>query len=102
RRANVEAGLGRLAGLIDEARPAFEAVDRAIPNTRALARAARPSLRIAPPTLRDANALLDQVELLIQPRELPALLDQLDPSVVVLARLEPRLRELLSLLDPVT
>ncbi|MFL5896272.1 MAG: MlaD family protein [Thermoleophilaceae bacterium] len=102
RRANVEASLEQLAGAIDEARPAFESVNRAIPSTRALVRELRPSLRVAPPALRDATALLGQLDALTRQRELPALLDQLDPSVVVLARLEPQLRELLSLVHPVT
>jgi phospholipid/cholesterol/gamma-HCH transport system substrate-binding protein len=102
RRANVDAALQQLAGTVDAAGPAFEAINAAIPSTRALVRELRPSLRMAPPTLRSANLLLDQVSALIQPRELPALLDQLDPAVVTLAQLEPQLQQLLSLLDPVT
>jgi phospholipid/cholesterol/gamma-HCH transport system substrate-binding protein len=102
RREQVNASLGQLAGTIDQARPAFEAINAAIPNTRALVDDLRPALRIAPPTLRSANLLLDQVSALIQPRELPALLDQLDPAVVSLARLEPQLQQLLGLLQPVT
>jgi virulence factor Mce-like protein len=102
RRQQVDAALVQLAGTIDEARPAFEAINAAIPNTRALVDDLRPALRIAPPTLRSANLLLDQVSALIQPRELPALLDQLDPAVVSLAQLEPQLQQLLGLLQPVT
>jgi virulence factor Mce-like protein len=102
RRTKVDAAIVQLAGTVDEARPAFEAINAAIPSTRALVDDLRPALRIAPPTLRYANALLDQVSALIQPRELPALLDQLDPAVVSLAQLEPRLGQLLGLLEPVT
>jgi phospholipid/cholesterol/gamma-HCH transport system substrate-binding protein len=102
RRAKVEAGLTQLAGTVDAARPAFRAIDAAIPATRALVRELGPSLRVAPPTLRSANLLLDQVNALVRPRELPALLDQLDPAIVTLAQLEPRLAQLLSLLEPVT
>ena len=102
RREQVNAALVQLAGTVDEARPAFEAINAAIPNTRALVDDLRPALRIAPPTLRSANLLLDQVSALIRPRELPALLDQLDPAVVSLARLEPQLQQLLGLLQPVT
>jgi virulence factor Mce-like protein len=102
RRAKVEAAVQQLAGTVDQAGPAFKAIDAAIPSTRALVSALRPSLRMAPPTLRSANALLDQVSALIQPRELPALLDQLDPAIVSLARLEPQLGRLLGLLEPVT
>jgi hypothetical protein len=57
---------------------------------------------VAPPTLRSANALLGQVSALIEPAELPTLLDQLDPAVVSLARLEPQLGQLLGLLLPVS
>jgi phospholipid/cholesterol/gamma-HCH transport system substrate-binding protein len=102
RRTKVEAGLSELAGLVDEARPAFQAVDSAIPQARALVREARPSLADAPPSLRDANALVDQVRALLRARELPALLDQLDPALAQLRELEPRLSELLTLLRPVT
>ena len=102
RRAKVDAALTELAGVVDEARPAFAAINGAIPATRGLVRDLRPALRVASPTLRSANVLLDQASALIKPAELPALLDQLDPAVVSLARLEPQLRDLLSLLRPVT
>ena len=102
RRASVDFAVAQLAGTVDQARPAFEAINAAIPSSRALVDALRPSLRIAPPTLRSANTLLDQVSGLIQPQELPALLDQLQPAVASLAQTEPRLKQLLSLLEPVT
>jgi virulence factor Mce-like protein len=102
RRAKVDAAVAQLAGTVDQARPAFEAINAAMPSSRALVNDLRPALRIAPPTLRSANLLLDQVSALIQPAELPRLLDQLDPAVASLAQLEPRLGELLGLLDPVT
>jgi phospholipid/cholesterol/gamma-HCH transport system substrate-binding protein len=102
RRAKVDQAIVQLAGTIDEARPAFEAINAAIPSSRALVRELRPALAVAPPTLRSANVLLDQVDALIQPRELPALLDQLQPAIVSLARLEPQLARFLGLLNPVT
>jgi len=102
RRVKVESAVAQLAGTIDEARPAFEAINRAIPSSRALVQDLRPALRIAPPTLRSANLLLDQVSALIQPGELPRLLDQLDPAIVSLAQLEPQLGQLLALTTPVT
>ncbi len=102
RRAKVDAALVQLAGTVDAAHPAFEAINAAIPSTRALVRDLRPALRVAPATLRPANAALDQVAALVQPAELPRLLDQLDPAVVSLAALEPKLGQLLSLLQPVT
>ena len=102
RRVKVESAVAQLAGTIDEARPAFEAINAAIPSSRALVQDLRPALRIAPPTLRSANVLLDQVSALIQPAELPRLLDQLDPAIVSLAQLEPQLGQLLALATPVT
>ena len=102
RRAKVDAAVVQLAGAIDEARPAFEAINAAIPSSRALVQDLRPALRVAPPTLRSANLLLDQVSALIRPAELPRLLDQLDPAIVSLAQLEPKLGQLLGLLTPVT
>jgi phospholipid/cholesterol/gamma-HCH transport system substrate-binding protein len=92
----------QLAGTVAQARPAFEAINAAIPSSRALVQDARPALRIAPPTLRSANVLLDQVSALIRPAELPRLLDQLDPAILSLAQLEPQLAQLLGLLNPVT
>jgi phospholipid/cholesterol/gamma-HCH transport system substrate-binding protein len=102
RRSKVDAALVQLAGTVDAARPAFEAINGAIPSTRALVRDVRPALKVAPPTLTYANAALDQVSALLKPAELPSLLNQLDPAVISLARLEPQLRQLLTLLDPVT
>jgi phospholipid/cholesterol/gamma-HCH transport system substrate-binding protein len=102
RRGKVDAAVVRLAGTVDEARPAFEAINAAIPSTRALVQDLRPALRMAPPTLRSANALLDQVSALIRPAELPRLLGRLDPAIVSLAQLEPQLGQLLGLLNPVT
>jgi phospholipid/cholesterol/gamma-HCH transport system substrate-binding protein len=102
RRVKVQSAVAQLAGTIDEARPAFQAINAAIPSSRALVQDLRPALRIAPPTLRSANLLLDQVSALIQPAELPRLLDQLDPAIVSLAQLEPQLGQLLALTTPVT
>lgn len=102
RRAKVEDAVTQLAGLVDEAVPTFHAINAAMPQTRGLVRDLRPALRVAPPTLRSANSVVDQANALISPRELPRLLDQLDPAVRTLARVEPRLAELLRLLNPVT
>src|SRR3954447_24932859 len=89
RRAKVDAALVQLAGTVAQARPAFEAINAAIPSSRALVQDARPALRIAPPTLRSANVLLDQVSALIRPAELPRLLDQLAPALPSLAQPAP-------------
>jgi phospholipid/cholesterol/gamma-HCH transport system substrate-binding protein len=102
RSEQLEASLPELDGLLAEAVPAFEALDRAFPPTRALAREIRPGLRAAPATLRLANPVLAQAQGLLRPGELPAALGQLEPSVRSLARLEPKLTELLGVLEPVT
>jgi phospholipid/cholesterol/gamma-HCH transport system substrate-binding protein len=91
-----------LDALLREAGPSLLALNNAFPAARALVRAARPGVRQLPATLRLANPLLDQVLLLTRPVELPALLDQLEPAVVSLARLEPKLVRLFSLVTPVT
>ena len=65
-------------------------------------REARPGLQAAPETLELAIPVLEQARALVAPAELPALLDQLDPAVRSLARLEPDLTELLGDVTPVT
>ena len=101
RRERVSQSVRELAGLVREARPALEAVDAAIPSTRGLVNDLRPALRDAAPTLRLALPLLDQVDGLLGPRELPAALAQLEPAVRSLIRTEAGLGELLKLLHPV-
>jgi len=59
-------------------------------------------VRAAAPTLELAIPMLAQARSLVAPAELPALLDQLDPAVRSLARLEPDLTELLGDVTPVT
>lgn len=101
RRDRVSESLRELAGLVTEARPALEALDAAIPSTRGLVNDLRPALRDAAPTLRLALPLLDQVDGLLDPRELPAALGQLEPAVRSLVETEAGLGELLKLLHPV-
>jgi len=101
RRGRVSRSLRELAGLVTEARPALEALDAAIPATRGLVNDLRPALRDGAPTLRLALPVLDQVDGLLGPSELPAALTQLEPAVRSLARTEEGLGELLELLRPV-
>ena len=102
RREQVSRSVRELAGLVTEARPALEALDAAIPSTRALVNDLRPALREAKPTLQLALPLLDQVEGLLGRAELPAALTQLEPAVRSLVKTEAGLGELLGLLRPVT
>ena len=102
RRAELSASLPELDRLLEEADPALDALNKAFPPTRALVRDARPGVQAAPETLELAIPVLEQARQLVAPSELPALLDQLDPAVRSLARLEPDLTELLGDVTPVT
>jgi phospholipid/cholesterol/gamma-HCH transport system substrate-binding protein len=62
----------------------------------------RPALREAPTTLALTNPLLTQAGGLLSKPELPALLHELDPTVVTLHRLQPRLTTLFTKLRPIT
>lgn len=96
---------GSVRGLSDvfrEAPAALTAIDRGLPPARALARDLRPALRIAPPVLRGAVGLVDQLERATRPAELPRLLRNLRPALTTLPSLEARLTTLFPLVDPVT
>jgi phospholipid/cholesterol/gamma-HCH transport system substrate-binding protein len=102
RRAALAASLPELAGTLREAQPTFVALNRLFPTARAFAREVRPALRQAPATLRLVNPLLAQLQHILAPPELPALIEAGDPAIAALARLQPGLREFLRLLRPVT
>jgi phospholipid/cholesterol/gamma-HCH transport system substrate-binding protein len=102
RRAALERSLPELAATLRVARPTFVSLNRLFPTARAFAREIRPALREAPATLRLANPLLAQLQAILSPPELPALIDAGGPAIAALARLQPNLRELLRLLRPVT
>jgi phospholipid/cholesterol/gamma-HCH transport system substrate-binding protein len=101
-RAALEASLPELAATLREAEPTFVALNGLFPTARAFAREIRPGLREAPATLRLANPLLAQLQGILAPPELPALIRVGDPAIRALARLQPGLRTLLGLLRPVT
>jgi phospholipid/cholesterol/gamma-HCH transport system substrate-binding protein len=102
RREALARSIPELDALVREAGPAFEALNGLFPTARAFVAEARPGLREAPATLRLANPLLAQLQGLLAPGEIPALLRVGDPAIRALARLQPHLRELLALLEPVT
>ena len=101
-RTALEASLPELATTVREAQPTFVALNGLFPTARTFARELEPALREAPATLRLANPLLAQLQGLLSPPELPALIRVGDPAIRALARLQPELRTLLSLLYPVT
>jgi len=102
RREALAESLPQLDRLLAEADPALDAFNASFGPTRALVRDARPGIRAAPATLELALPVLGQARRLVAPAELPALLDELDPAVRSLARLEPGLTELLGDVTPVT
>ena len=102
RREPLRRSLVELDALLVESPSAFDALNAAFPDTRALVAETRPALRVAPEPLRLANPLLIEVGRLISPAELPGLLRGVDPTVRSLVRLEPRLQRALELLTPVT
>jgi phospholipid/cholesterol/gamma-HCH transport system substrate-binding protein len=102
RRAQLAASVTGLNRLVDVANPAFAALNRAFPPTRAFVREARPGIEAAPATLRQANPLLAQLTGLLSKPELPALLAQLDPALASLSKLEPQLQDILGRVTPVT
>ncbi|MGI8558259.1 MAG: MlaD family protein [Solirubrobacteraceae bacterium] len=81
--------------------PALAALDRALPPLRRIAVDARPALRAAPPVLRGATAMLSQLDALVQPAELPALLGVLQPLASSLPSLYARLEVLFPRVTPV-
>jgi virulence factor Mce-like protein len=102
RRDALERSIPELDALLREAPGAFDALNAVLPSARAFVAEARPGLREAPATLRLANPLLTQLHGALAPNEIPALVRVGEPAIRALARLQPHLRELLGLLEPVT
>ena len=92
----------RLLDRTTQAAPAaLTALDGALPTLTASAQALTPALRSAPAPVREATALTAQVQALVEPAELPALLQRLAPITATLPRLEVLLGHLLPLVTPV-
>jgi phospholipid/cholesterol/gamma-HCH transport system substrate-binding protein len=77
-----------------ETPPALDALDRALPPTERFTAAVRPALRVAPPVLDQTSDTLVEARALLQPAELPELVDELQPAVDRLPVLVERLDEL--------
>jgi virulence factor Mce-like protein len=77
-------------------------VDSALPTLTSFAGELQPALRAAPTALTQASNLLDQISAIVQPSQLPTLLDHLDPVLGDLPRLETRLQTLFGYTNPVT
>ncbi len=99
---SLRASIRGLDDVLRETPAALTAIDRGLPPVKGLARDLRPGLRIAPPVLRGAVGLVDQLELATRPAELPRLVSRLDAPIRTLPQLSQRLTTLFPLVDPVT
>jgi hypothetical protein len=88
--------------LLRVAPPSLTKIDAALPSLTSFANALRPAMHAAPVTLRKTNLLLNQIAALVQPAELPGLLDRLAPVTAHLPQLEQRLQTLFGYTTRVT
>jgi phospholipid/cholesterol/gamma-HCH transport system substrate-binding protein len=102
RQGQVASSLTGLASLLRASGPALGQVNDAFPSLRAATAEVRPGLREAPETLKLSLPLLRQLDLLVRPAEVPALVADLRPGLRDLAALEPDLVQLLRTVTPVT
>ncbi len=80
----------------------LDRLDRGLPAIRRFVRTLRPSLRLLPGSLSRAVPVLDQLDALVAPGELPALVRAARPTVVRLPDLQTRLIGLFDLVTPVS
>ena len=99
---NVGRSTRLLADVTEEAYPALGTINASLPSLRRLAIDARPLVRRLPRTLDLTLPLLDQLDRLVDPAELPALVSDAKPTLNALASLEPRLTSLLDQVTPVS
>ena len=100
RREQLARSIPEFDALQREASPAFSALNELFPTARQLVAEARPGIRELPETLRIANPVLGQLQGLLSPAEVPALVRTGGPAIRALARLQPHLRALLTQLAP--
>jgi virulence factor Mce-like protein len=102
RKQELARSLSGLDALAHQAPPTLHAIDSATGPLTEFAKAARGPLEIAPPVLDASLPFLHRVAQLVAPGAVPALVNDLGPTVRSLAQLEPRLDDLFSLVAPVT
>lgn len=95
------ASVRELDAVLQRAPGALSAIDRTLPVLERFAAALDPSLRIAPPILVRASAVLVQLRAAARPAELPRLLTYLRPTLRTLPGLESKLVTLSPLITPV-
>jgi len=84
---NLRSSIRILPGVLQRANPAFAALNRAFPPTRAFAREILPGIRETPATIDAAFPWIAQTRALLSPAELQGLVADLRPTVSDLARL---------------
>jgi len=103
--AALAASVRELDGVLREAPPALDALDRVLPPLEAFARAIRPGLRTAPPVLDRTAAVLAQVDALAgeptRPSELVRLVNDLQPVLPEIPRLALLARGLFPFVGPI-
>jgi virulence factor Mce-like protein len=100
--AGLRGTVREIDNVLRAAPPAFTALDAALPPTESFAAAIRPALRISPPVLRRADAVLDQLRLAVRPSQLPRLLSTLRPALLALPSFTRNLRTLFPIVTPVS
>jgi phospholipid/cholesterol/gamma-HCH transport system substrate-binding protein len=88
--ASLEQAVRVLPGVLDEAHPAFVALNDSFPPLRAFAREALPGTRTTPETLDAATPFLHQVRKLVSKQELRGVVHDLRPTIPDLAKLTNR------------
>ncbi len=84
---NLRSTIRLLPGVLERANPAFAALNRAFPPTRAFAREILPGVRETGPTIDAAFPWIAQTRALVSPPELQGLVADLRPTVSDLAEL---------------
>lgn len=96
------ASIRGLDQVLTTAPPALSSLKQTLPVLTGFARRLQPALLAAPPALSAGNRLLAQVRQVVQPPELPALMQRLIPVVGTLPALEPPLARAFDLFAPVS
>lgn len=99
---SLSASLRELDGTLAEAPPALDALDRALPPLERFTADIRPALPPLPSVLSRTADVLDDLEVLVRPAQLPLLVRRLQPTAEELPTLAARLRPLFDLVAPVT
>jgi phospholipid/cholesterol/gamma-HCH transport system substrate-binding protein len=96
---NLRQTIALLPGVLQRANPAFDALNRAFPPTRAFAREVLPGVRETGPTIDAAFPWVDQTRALVSPPELQGLVRDLRPAVANLSTVVQDALPLLPQLD---